>query len=295
MQSSLLKENRRHGDILLPINTYHIQTKNNANILDCHWHDEFELFKMDKGKAVFRIGSSYFEIREGDILFINSGELHAAKANENEVCDFRAAVFSPEMLLSPAGDQVQMKYIAPILSGHLVLQNPIKQQNEHEIKIQESFEEIYRLIEERPVGYELTLKAHLFYIFGEFVQCGHYDNPLKAVKKNSNAAEHIKSTINYIQNNYQEDITIQMLAEHMSVSQGHFCRLFKQYTMKTPIQYINHYRLSKAMELLQTTDRKILDVALDTGFNSLSYFIDVFRENLGCTPSKYRRLTNYTE
>lgn len=287
MQSSMLKENRHHGDILLPITTYYMDVKNNANFLYCHWHDEFELFKIDKGKATLRIGSSYFEIQEGDLLFINSGELHAAMTNEDCIC--RAAVFSPEMLLTPASDQIQMKYIAPILSGHLVLQNPIKRQNEHEMKIQESFDEVYRLIQERPIGYELTLKARLFLIFGEYIQCSHYNDPLKAVKKNSNAVENIKSVINYIQNNYQENITIQLLAERINVSQGHFCRLFKQYTMKTPIQYINQYRLSKAMELLQTTDRKILDIALDTGFNSLSYFINVFEESIGCTPSQYRK------
>ncbi|HEX3037443.1 MAG TPA: helix-turn-helix transcriptional regulator [Oscillospiraceae bacterium] len=83
--------------------------------------------------------------------------------------------------------------------------------------------------------------------------------------------------------------TIQLLAERINVSQGHFCRLFKQYTMKTPIQYMNHYRLSKAMEFLQTTNRKILDIALDTGFSSLSYFINVFQKNIGCTPSAYRK------
>ncbi len=289
IQNLTLKENRRHGDILLPINTYHMIIPSHANIFDCHWHDEFELFKLDKGEALVQIGSTYRKVQEGDLLFINSGELHAAKTVDNSGCNFRAAVFSPEMLLAPANDQILIKYVAPILNGHLILHSPIKRQNEHENNIQECFDEIYRLIKNQPAGYELAVKANLFLLFGEFIACSHYDNQIRTVKKDTGTIENIKNIINYIEKNYPENLTIQLLAERMNVSPGHFCRLFKQYTMKTPIQYINYYRLSKAMELLQTTDRKILDIALDTGFNSMSYFINVFRENMGCTPSEYRK------
>ena len=64
---------------------------------------------------------------------------------------------------------------------------------------------------------------------------------------------------------------------------------FKKYTFKTPVQYMNSVRLSAAMDLLTRTDRKVLDIALDTGFNSLSYFIGVFKQGLGCTPTQFRR------
>ena len=73
------------------------------------------------------------------------------------------------------------------------------------------------------------------------------------------------------------------------MSDGHFCRMFKKYTFKTPVQYMNSVRLSAAMDLLTRTDRKVLDIALDTGFNSLSYFIGVFKQGLGCTPTQFRR------
>lgn len=65
------------------------------------------------------------------------------------------------------------------------------------------------------------------------------------------------------------------------MSSGHFCRLFKKYTFKTPVQYINGVRLSAATDLLLESDRKVLDVAFDTGFNSLSYFIGVFKQSMG--------------
>ena len=55
------------------------------------------------------------------------------------------------------------------------------------------------------------------------------------------------------------------------------------------MQYINGMRLSAAADLLLESDRKVLDIAFDTGFNSLSYFIGVFKQSMGCTPTEFRR------
>ena len=79
------------------------------------------------------------------------------------------------------------------------------------------------------------------------------------------------------------------LAEMSHLSTGHFCRLFKRYTFKTPVQYVNGVRLSAAADLLLESGRKELDIALETGFNSLSYFIGVFKQSMGCTPTEFRR------
>ena len=74
-----------------------------------------------------------------------------------------------------------------------------------------------------------------------------------------------------------------------TMSEGHFCRTFKEYTLKTPVEYINSLRVARAMELLNSTDMKIVDVAMETGFNNQSYFIGVFSKFVGTTPAKFRK------
>ena len=111
----------------------------------------------------------------------------------------------------------------------------------------------------------------------------------RAPRRESAPAQGIKAAIEYIQGNYRQPITVSQLAELSHMSSGHFCRLFKKYTFKTPVQYINGVRLSAATDLLLESDRKVLDVAFDTGFNSLSYFIGVFKQSMGCTPTEFRR------
>ena len=99
----------------------------------------------------------------------------------------------------------------------------------------------------------------------------------------------MKAAIEYIQEHYRQPITVSQLAQLSHMSDGHFCRLFKRYTFKTPVQYVNGVRLSAAADLLMESGRKELDIALETGFNSLSYFIGVFKQNMGCTPTEFRR------
>jgi AraC-like DNA-binding protein len=289
MQYRILKENRRHGDILLPISDYKIVLSGLRDILECHWHDEMELFKVTGGSFRFQIASQYFEVAQGDVLFINSGELHSAMAEQNGDYSFEAIVFSPDMLKGPSEDKVQMEYLSPLLNGRLAVQRIFHPDTQPGKRVQELFDNTYQLLVRRPPAYEISLKANLYLILNELVQTGNGITELKELKREAASSESIKKVIRYLHENYASDITIDMLAGYSSMSSGHLCRVFKKYTMKTPIEYLNCCRVSNAVMMLESTNRKILDIALDCGFSSLSYFIHVFRENMGCSPSEYRR------
>jgi predicted Rossmann fold flavoprotein len=71
--------------------------------------------------------------------------------------------------------------------------------------------------------------------------------------------------------------------------EGHFCRFFKRLVRKTPVEYINYYRVNRAVKLLENEDAKIIEIAMDVGFDSFSYFISMFKRYMKCTPSQYRK------
>ncbi len=289
MENRILKENRRHGDILLPIGRYQMILSGIRNLLECHWHDELEFFKVTGGSFRFQIASRYYEVSQGDILFINSGELHSAMAEQNGDYSFRAIVFSPDMLKGPSDDKVLLEYLSPLLSGRLTVQRVFHPDTVPGKQVQELFDQLYQLLDEKPAAYEIALKANLYLLLSELVQTGNGITGLKESIRETAAADSIKKAIRFLQENYASNITVDVLAGYSSMSSGHFCRMFKKYTMKTPIEYLNCCRVSKAAVLLESTNRKILDIALECGFNSLSYFIHVFRENTGCSPSEYRQ------
>ena len=282
-----MKESKRHGDELLPITQYCIRQGDGFSALDCHWHDEMELFRVMQGVVTIQCGQTLLEAHAGDIAFFNSGELHAAvPADSSADLFFRAVVFSPDFLCGPTSDILRVKYIAPVMKGKLQLPQVIRQGSPLHNRISPLFDEVSALLEERPPFFEFEVRAKMLTLFGALVQnAAAAENP---VRQNA-AVSSIKKTIQYIQDNYRTPLTIDLLAETAGMSEGYFCRVFKQYTLKTPVQFINSVRLSHAADQLSNTNRRVLDIAMDCGFNSVSYFIEVFRASFGVTPSKYRK------
>ncbi|MBR6396098.1 MAG: helix-turn-helix transcriptional regulator, partial [Lachnospiraceae bacterium] len=95
---------------------------------------------------------------------------------------------------------------------------------------------------------------------------------------------------NYINDHYAEDIDADTLASIAGFSRFHFSRLFKQYTGSTYYEYLTKKRIEMAERYLISPELSITEVAMRSGFNSLSTFNRVFKSALGCTPSEYKGL-----
>ena len=99
----------------------------------------------------------------------------------------------------------------------------------------------------------------------------------------------VQLTKQYIQENYWEiTLSVSMIADELNISAAYLSTLFKKETGQTLIKYISWYRIEKAKELLKTTTMKVGDIAEKVGYVNASYFISLFRNNVGCSPAKYR-------
>lgn len=92
----------------------------------------------------------------------------------------------------------------------------------------------------------------------------------------------------YIENHYQEDLSLQDLAGAMEYSDAYFCKIFKQCFDKSFIMYLSEFRVEKAKELLADTMVNIKDVSSYVGYRDSNYFTKVFKRITGATPSEYR-------
>lgn len=280
-----MQENRRHGDLLFPVGCYRISTCG-GTVLDCHWHRELELLKVLKGNFRARISSSFYDAKEGDLLFVNSGELHAAHSEIAGEVAFEAVVFSPDLLKGPSEDRIQMEYLVPLLNGKLRVPRRFSGRDERGRKLLGTFDSVYRLLNEKPPAYEISVKAGIFALFALLAGMGRRETVSPG---GAAAAETVKDGIRYLQDHYRRKLTLEELAASCHVSCGYFCRIFRKYTAESPGRYLTRLRVCRAAELLGKTDRKVLNVALDCGFGSESYFIRVFEKNMGVSPSEYRK------
>jgi signal transduction histidine kinase/DNA-binding response OmpR family regulator len=99
----------------------------------------------------------------------------------------------------------------------------------------------------------------------------------------------IELAINYLKRNFRDEITRESLAEAMGMSPDHFGRMFKQCTGKRLVEHLNKLRLDSATRQLRESEMRIIDIALENGFDSLRSFNRIFASEMGTNPSKYRR------
>lgn len=275
---------------MFPLNVYELTYDQVETIIDCHWHDEFEIVLITGGRAVFQVETTSYEIETGEAIFIGSGQIHAAYTENTASCSFCAVVFSPDLLCSNHYDAIQSKFIDPFIKKQFPLPIPLRGRSPWEKEVLTGLGEIVSALRLKPYAYELSVKAKLYLMLAALISNA---NPVTCDPKQLETGERIeklKEVLNYIHENYAMKINVEDLAGRIHMSEGYFYRFFRQMTHKTPIEYLNSYRINKAANLLRESRKKIFEIALDVGFDNFSYFISVFKKLMKCTPLEYRRM-----
>lgn len=283
-----LLENRVHGDAVFPLSVYRVEITGD-HLFPLHWHDELEFDLVTEGKVAFQIDATGLEAAAGQALFINSRELHAAYPAATVPCVLYALVFDVNLLAGAGYDDLQERFIGPILRKEYRLSTFIPGASDWQQALLAHLSEVIALNDTRPFAYELLIKARLYMMIALLL--AHSEPHLN--RKNHGVGQEqlvrIKSILQYIQTHYPQKISIKALAAMANVSEAHFCRFFKQMTRKTPVEYINYYRVQQAAQSLSDSHKKITDVAMDAGFDNFSYFIRTFKHYMKVTPSAYRK------
>ncbi len=144
-----------------------------------------------------------------------------------------------------------------------------------------------QLIDQKPLFPEKGDKKTIVNLTTDFV-CGIQKELL--LKKQTDYTDVLLGMAEqYLEENYARDITLADLASRTGFSTNYFSQIFKEKTGKTFVQCRTEYRIRKAKELLRWSGRSITDVAMEVGYNDSTYFIRVFKELVGQTPSSYKK------
>lgn len=285
----LLKESRTHGDEQHPFGNYWLKYGPGEHVIDCHWHVEAEIFYCRQGETLFQVDTDYFVVRAGEAVFVDGGDIHAAHAHGSEGCSFFSLVFDTNLLASAHYDAVQEKLILPFIERQATFPRHMKRKESHEIGLLDHIAAIMESCGQKPPGFEGAVKGRLYLMLAELAASGNRCNRTDSNRSESSKIERLKAVIEYIQQNYERQIRLSELAALIPMSEGHFSRFFKSMTRQTPMDYINSYRIRQAVELLRQQERKISDIAMEVGYDNISYFIRVFRKTMNCSPSDFRK------
>lgn len=257
----------------------------NSNTLT-HWHNHTEIIYISKGISFVYVNGKLFLCNEGDILFIPRESLHSILPKSNS--NYCAIVIGDTLFTSMLSD-IRCKTIlqAFLLNTQL---KPIHINNS-KIFYKKLVSIINTIIEEDKAKnnyYQMVVKAELCKFFTILLRNLPLQSSLEFTQKDSHIYL-IKKTLDYISMHYKEKITLTSISKYINISKQHFCRIFKEYTGKTFIEYLTVYRLEQAQLLLKTTNLPISQIPELTGFCNENYFSRIYKKKYGHPPSYIRK------
>lgn len=252
---------------------------------DFHWHSALEIIMPVDNHYDVIVPSGTYHILPGEILMIPPGEIHKLAAPENGsrfIFLFDLSVISK--LKGFAGIQSMLTSCIHITrSGYSLI-----------------YEDIRQLLMQMRNEYfgntpylELTIYAqliNLFVIWGGYKLIHTGSSAGIPPLKQKEYAIKFSHVLDYIDEHYMNELTLDEAASFSGFSKYHFSRLFKQYTQTTFYEYLSVRRVKAAAGLLARPDLSITEIALLSGFNSISTFNRIFKQQKNCTPSEFRAL-----
>ncbi|MDG0812738.1 helix-turn-helix domain-containing protein [Cohnella rhizosphaerae] len=127
-----------------------------------------------------------------------------------------------------------------------------------------------------------TLDDHIA-VFAQYLrQIQNYHQKKKAISKE------IADAVKYIQAHYDQDLSLQQLADQVQMNPSYLSRLFKKHLQTSFVEYLNAYRIDMAKNLLMNTHLKSYEIAAKTGYKDDSYFSRIFKRVTGMRPHEFR-------
>ena len=145
---------------------------------------------------------------------------------------------------------------------------------------------IQRLIEE---DNNLFSRMHCILDVAELLTSANQKSSLKELHVEPGDEDRLRQLIQWTHEHYQEHVSLDMVSQQMNISKFYLCKYFKQTTNMTYLTYLNLVRLEKAVQRLRL-GKNVTECAAECGFDSVSYFVQLFKRTLGCTPGQYIRL-----
>lgn len=262
---------------------YEIYHYSNTDLdsVNLHHHDFYECYLFISGDVTYLIEGKTYNLQPGDIILINSRELHQAIINNKEMTYERIVLWlnraflkelsSKETDLSLCFEGANKKNV---LRGDIELKKNIKALLSKLISL-----EYYK-----GIGNELLYRAYITEIMVQLNNLTFNQEIYTDADMEKNNL--IEDMVEYINNHLEEDITIDKLSEYFYLSKFHLSREFKKHTGTTIHRYIVQKKLIEAKELI-IRGTPIIEVYKQCGFGEYSNFFRAFKNEYGVTPKQF--------
>ncbi len=241
-----------------------------------HSHSHYELYFLLSGKRIYLFDDVSFTVSPRSLVVVPPKLRHMTSGG-----DF-------ERTLIRVFPQVLTAYQESVLN-ELITQKTYQISSPAWETINDCFQQMFTLTENEPYYDDkmLSLFSYILYLLEKDFK---EQSPAPIEQKKFPVI--IYQIIEYINQNYQKKISLEMIAEHFNYSVSYIKKQFKKYNSRSLYDYILVLRIEEAKHLLATTTKKMEKIAEECGFPSANYFSLIFKRKTGMSPLHYKRLVN---
>ena len=283
MQKIILKQS-----VVFPGADYEVMLENVKSTIPLHSHDFDELNFVFGGTGLHTIDKEKYPLMRGDVFVIHGNQKHGI-ANPSKLRMINV-LFSRDKFKKLA---IDFRYLHGF-RALFELEPRCRIDHKFESKLHldsgklNYFSKLLNMMEDEcdsiREGYKITVESIFKLIVVNLCRC--YS---KSEVPQSKVLLKISDAINFMENNFIENISVPRLAEKTGMPVSSFHRIFKEILGCSPIGYLIRLRIEKAAELLAKGNVRVIDAAFATGFENSSYFSKKFKEVMGITPIKYKK------
>ena len=284
MRYDAYNETQQRGKPDFPIQLYRVNRRHERYIMPLHWQKELEIIRVVSGKLNLYINNALYPLSAGDIAFVNCRFLHRGEPSN---ATYECILCDLEMMVKKSSP-VYQSYVYPIMLSRLVI-DPILRPDES--ALYRDVNALYDILKEESPYYELATMGKLFSIV-EQLYTNEKITRRVITKKAVSKANVIADIINWIDINHKEHITLERLSQQSGLTPNYICRIFKEYTTKTLIEYVNAVRIENVCRDIALSGKNITEAAMDNGYNDISYFCKVFKKHKGVSAKEYLEKIN---
>lgn len=259
-----------------------------SGIYSEHHHTAFEITMVLDGSGSYSTHNDNFTFTKGDIFHFSTDEYHWLTSLDCEA-SFLNVHFEPRFIWSDNFGIANTELMKIFFNKRSGAANKLDNTNIHTQTIRNLLFSIEKEFADALPEYETMVKIHLISALVEMLR--EYDGKLSSndIAGNSRALRYIDKAINYIDENLESDLTLDLLSDIAHMSKTYFSSSFRKLNGISPWEYITIKRIERAIHYIETTNLTKLEIALKCGFNNTSNFYHSFKRVTGKAPTDYKK------
>lgn len=256
-------------------------------LFGAHYHSNIEFLFGIKGSLYIKCGSSEYHLKKGDLMLINPDVVHYT-IGEDEENQYICIRVLPLTLYNVLKNGINKNYLLPFIVQSNAYPVFFKSDDIENTHIPSLIKELLTEYENGNIGYELFMVSGIYKIIVWILRYWHkngYDVDINMEKDDFEIYQKIRE---YVNKNYNKDISVNDVAKYCNMSYSSFYKYFKDEIGESFTDYITKVRIIEAEKLLATTDISINDISQKVGFSTPSYFVSQFKKIKSLTPKQFR-------